>query len=88
LKAGLLEKQLVGQSQLDAHGQRSVISDVHQGSIFRLMLFNIFTNDTDYRIECILSKFADDTQLSDVVAKQKERMSPRGNQTTLRSRFI
>ncbi|GAB0186573.1 mitochondrial enolase superfamily member 1 [Grus japonensis] len=52
---------------------RPVMSGVPQESVSELMLFNSFVGNMDSGIECILSKFADDTKLCGAVDKLEGR---------------
>ena len=52
---------------------RTVMSAIPQGSVLGQALFNIFVGDMDSRIECALSKFANDTKLCGAVNTQEGR---------------
>ncbi|KAK4827415.1 hypothetical protein QYF61_017845 [Mycteria americana] len=52
---------------------RPVMSGIPQGLVLGLVMFNIFVGDMDSRIECTLSKFANDTNLCGVVNTLEER---------------
>ena len=64
------------------------MSSVSQGSVFGLVLFNVFINDIDSGMECTLSKFSYDTKLSSTFDTIEERMTTRGTWTGFKNKPV
>jgi len=64
------------------------MSSVSQGSVFGLVLFNVFINDIDSGMECTLSKFSYDTKLSSTFDTIEERMPTRGTWTGFKNKPV
>ena len=73
MKAGLFCEKRMGWMDIEvvvngsASRWRPVMSGVPQAFVLRLALFNIFINIICSGMECTLSKFANDSKLSDAV---------------------
>ena len=61
----------------------SVNSGVPQGSVLGPVLFIIYINDIDENITCRISKFADDTKITNTVCSEQQRLCIQNDLNTL-----
>jgi len=73
-----LGKKLSGCWWIELYTAGDIMSDAPQGSILGLNWFDIFTDYLDEGIECILSKFANDTKLGGSIHLPEGRKAFRG----------